>query len=130
MSPGVSLPATPWTCPWCPLLCDEFSLDTSTAVPTLQGSDCPRARAALERHARPPTAVAASIDGRDVPVEEAIAEAAHRLARWRQPLFSGLGTDIAGARALYRLAARSGAICDHADGSALMVGVRVQQDRG
>ncbi len=130
MSISASLPDTAWTCPFCPLLCDEFALDTAAPVPALRGSDCPRALAALEQHAKPPGAPAASIDGLPATVVDAIAEAARRLAAWRQPLFGGLGTDIAGARALYRLAARTGAICDHADGAALMIGVRLQQDRG
>ena len=128
MSLSASLPDTAWTCPFCPLLCDEFALDTAAPVPALRGSGCPRALAALEQHARRPAA--ASVDGQPVAVSDAIAEAALHLATWRQPLFAGLGTDIAGARALYRLAARTGAICDHADGAALMVGVRLQQDRG
>ena len=121
---------TAWTCPFCPLLCDEFALDAAAPAPALHGSDCPRALAALEQHARGPIAPAASIGGLPATVIDAIAEAARRLAMWRQPLFAGLGTDIAGARALYRLAARTGAICDHADGAALMVGVRLQQVRG
>jgi formylmethanofuran dehydrogenase subunit B len=37
---------------------------------------------------------------------------------------------VAGARALYRLAARTGAICDHADGDALIPALRAVQDRG
>ena len=48
----------------------------------------------------------------------------------RQPLFGGLGTDVAGARALYRLACETGAICDAAHGRALMHGLRSLQDRG
>ena len=132
MSTSVSFPDTAWTCPFCPLLCDEFALDTAAAVPALRGSDCPRALAALAQHARPAPAAAAlaRVDGVPATAVDAIAEAARRLATWRQPLFAGLGTDIAGARALYRLAARTGAICDHADGAALTVGVRMQQDRG
>ena len=130
MSASASLPDNAWTCPFCPLLCDEFALDTTAPVPALRGSDCPRALAALEQHARRPSAAAASIDGVSASLVDAVAEAARRLATWRQPLFAGLGTDIAGARALYRLAVRTGAICDHADGAALMVGVRLQQDRG
>ena len=130
MSTSASLPDNAWTCPFCPLLCDEFALDMTAAVPALRGSDCPRALAALEQHARRPTAAAAWVDGVSTPLADAVAEAARRLAAWRQPLFGGLGTDIAGARALYRLAVRTGAICDHADGAALMVGVRLQQDRG
>ena len=119
-----------WTCPFCPLLCDEFALDADAAVPVLRGSDCPRALAGLARHARRPDAAQARIDGRAAAVPDAIVEAAARLATWRQPLFGGLGTDIAGARALYRLAARTGAICDPAEGAALMTSVRLQQDRG
>ena len=130
MSTRASLPDTAWTCPFCPLLCDEFALDTTPPVPALRGSECPRALAALQQHARPATAPSASIDGVPAATADAIAEAARRLASWRQPLFGGLGTDVAGARALYRLAARTGAICDHAEGAALMVGVRALQDRG
>jgi formylmethanofuran dehydrogenase subunit B len=127
---SASVPDTAWTCPFCPLLCDEFALDTATPVPTLRGSDCPRALAALALHVKRSETPAASVAGRPAAIEDAVAEAARRLAAWRQPLFSGLGTDIAGARALYRLAARTGAICDHVDGAPLMVGVRMQQDRG
>ena len=130
MSASAASPHPPWTCPFCPLLCDEFALDATGAVPALLGSDCPRATAALRRHARPAAPAQAWVDGRPASRDEAIAEGARRLAGWRQPLFAGLGTDIAGARALYRLAARTGAICDAADGDALMTSVRVQQDRG
>ena len=128
-----------WTCPFCSLLCDGFRLSDEPA-PRLLGSDCPRARAALAEHVRagrPPDAGAAAaapheaiVDGDPALLHEAIDAAAQRLARWRQPLFGGLQTDVAGARALYRLAARTGAICDHADGRALMHGLRAQQDRG
>ena len=45
-------------------------------------------------------------------------------------MFGGLGTDVAGARALYRLACETGAICDAAAGRALMHGLRTLQDRG
>lgn len=130
MSARASSSGHAWTCPFCPLLCDEFALDAAPVVPVLRGSDCPRARSALERHARPVDAVDARIDGRASSLDDALDEAARRLGAWRQPLFSGLGTDIAGARALYRLAAHTGAICDHVDGAALMTGVRLQQDKG
>ena len=115
-----------WTCPFCSLLCDSFALDGELV---LHGSDCPRARAGLAAHA-PREAPAAFVDGAALPAQEALVEAARRLARWRQPLFGGLGTDMAGARALFRLAARTGAVYDHADGQALMHGLRALQDRG
>jgi formylmethanofuran dehydrogenase subunit B len=123
--------AVAWTCPFCGLLCDEFALAASAGVPRLEGSDCPRARAALEAHARAPgRAASALVDGVDVHRDAALDAAASRLASWRQPLFGGLGTDVAGARALYRLALRTGAICDHVDGAALMTSLRALQDRG
>ena len=130
MPASASSPGLAWTCPFCPLLCDDFALDTDAVVPVLRGSDCPRALAGLARHAKQAGTAQARVDGRPAAVADAVAEAARRLAAWRQPLFGGLGTDIAGARALYRLAARSGAICDPADGAALMTVVRLQQDRG
>jgi formylmethanofuran dehydrogenase subunit B len=118
-----------WTCPFCSLLCDGFTLEGGRAGLMLNGTDCPRAWAGLAAHAAP-AAPAAWVDGTEVPAREAEAEAARRLGRWRQPLFGGMGTDMAGARALFRLAARTGAICDHADGEGLAQGLRALQDRG
>jgi len=118
-----------WTCPFCSLLCDGFALERGAQPPVLHGSDCPRARAGLAAHARHEAPVA-SIDGIAATADDAIGEAARRLAAWRQPLFGGLGTDMAGARALFRLAARTGAIYDHGDGEALVHGLRALQDRG
>ncbi len=121
--------ASDWTCPFCSLLCERFQPAPGGLAP-LAGSDCPRALAALSALAPMADAPAASIDGVPATLDAACGEAARRLAGWQQPLFGGLGTDIAGARALYRLAARTQAICDHADGAALMQGVRAVQDRG
>jgi formylmethanofuran dehydrogenase subunit B len=118
-----------WTCPFCSLLCEDFSLD-EPMVPQLRGSDCPRAKDVLTRHARPAAAPQALVDGSAASTDEALAVAASRLALWHQPLFGGLGIDVEGARALCRLALRTGAICDHADGAALMHGLRAAQDRG
>lgn len=118
-----------WTCPFCSLLCDGFRLEAGPDNFALRGSDCPRALAGLAAFERI-EAPAAFIDGAVVAAEEAIGEAARRLGRWRQPLFGGLGTDVAGARALFRLAERTAAVCDHADGETLMHGLRALQDRG
>ncbi len=130
MIPDASPSAAAWTCPFCSLLCDEFSLDTDGGEAVLRGSACPRATGLLAAHGRRADSVAALVDGVDASVDDAVAAAASRLSTWCQPLFGGLGTDVAGARALVRLAARTGAICDHADGEALMHGLRAQQDRG
>jgi formylmethanofuran dehydrogenase subunit B len=119
----------PWTCPFCPLLCDGFGVAVTGSALSLTGSDCPRAQAALARFDLK-TAAAAEVDGQPSELDAAIAAAATLLRTSRQPLIAGLGTDVAGARALYRLACATGAISDAAGGDVLMQGLRVLQDRG
>jgi len=123
---------TAWTCPFCPLLCDSFqvAIPADQAALALRGSDCPRAGRALQRFSGAPSVATAQIDGEPCDLDSAVAAAAQVLATSRQPLFGGLGTDVAGARALYRLACETGAICDAAQGDALMHGLRALQDRG
>ena len=119
----------PWTCPFCPLLCDAFPLATGPR-PALVGSSCPVAANALAHFGASPATAAPTVDGRPVDYDAAVDAAAQILAAGRQPLFSGLATDVAGVRALYRLANACGAILDHARGEALMYSTRALQDRG
>lgn len=127
---GRAAASSPWTCPFCPLLCDSFSVEADANGLVLTGSECGRARSGLSRFGPGVMAAQPQIDGVACDQAAAIAAAARMLAASRQPLFGGLGTDVAGARALYPLACRSGAICDPAGGSALMHGLRALQDRG
>lgn len=120
----------PWTCPFCPLLCDTFRVAAGPAGWALQGSDCTRATRALQSFDVAPSAVQPQVNGQSCGLDAAVAAAATHLAASRQPLFGGLGTDVAGARALYTLAAEVGAICDAAQGDALTQGLRALQDRG
>jgi len=122
--------AAAWTCPFCPLLCDAFGVGVAADGLTLTGSECGRARSALARFGALAPPAAPRVDGVACDLDAAIAAAARLLTASRQPLFGGLGTDVAGARALYPLACRTGAICDPAGGAALMHGLRAQQDRG
>ena len=137
MTASADLQAAAWTCPFCSLLCEgvvagglDFGADLGADLGGDLGGDCPRARAALLAHARRPVTPGPLVDGVPASLDIALGAAATRIGTWRQPLFGGLGTDIAGARALYRLAARTEAICDPADGATLMHGVRAVQDRG
>ena len=120
---------TPWTCPFCSLLCDGFRVEGSASL-QLRGSDCPRARQGLSHFRAEPQRPTPRVCGEAADLDSAIAAAAQWLRRSRLPLFGGLATDVAGARALYRLAAQVGAISDHAHGRALTHGLRAQQDRG
>ena len=118
-----------WTCPFCPLACDHAEVRMAQPL-ALQGADCARASRALAQFGDAPSNVPPEVDGQAVSLEAALAAAAQVLAASRQPLFAGLGTDVAGARALYPLACATGAICDPAGGAALMQGLRALQDRG
>lgn len=126
--PATATSTRAWTCPFCPLLCDSLALTSDASGHVLQGSDCPRAIAALARFGAAPPAP--SIDGAPVTFDEALDAAARLLADSRQALIGGLGTDVDGARALYPLACALGAISDPAGGDALLHTLRTLQDRG
>jgi formylmethanofuran dehydrogenase subunit B len=121
-----------WTCPFCPLSCDHLSVAPGNGGQAwvLQGGECDRAQQALARFGGAPSADRPQIDGEACELDAAVQAAAKLLAASAQPLFGGLGTDVAGARALYPLACATGAICDAAAGAALMHGLRALQDRG
>jgi formylmethanofuran dehydrogenase subunit B len=120
---------TSWTCPFCPLLCDRLSIGTDTAL-TLNGSDCPRAARALAQFGTRPAHAQPLRDGKPIAFDDAIGLVVQWLAEARQPLFAGMATDVAGTRALYRLANASAAIIDHAHGRSLMRSLTALQDRG
>lgn len=131
--PSAPAAEAPWTCPFCTLLCDGYSVAAQAdSSLQLQGSDCPRAQRglALFRAAPPAPAATPLVNGTPASLEEAAAAAAVLLRRSRLPLLGGLATDVAGARALYRLAERSGAVSDHLHGEALFTAARALQDRG
>ncbi|WP_077034793.1 formylmethanofuran dehydrogenase [Pelomonas sp. KK5] len=110
----VAARTSPWTCPFCLLLCD--------------GAACAGARRGLSRFTEAPSSAQPRVDGRAATLDEAVAAAVALLAASRQPLIGGLGTDVAGGRALYRLASACGAIVD--GGEPLAQGLRALQDRG
>lgn len=70
------------------------------------------------------------IGGKPVALERALAEAAEMLAASRCPLITGLGTDIAGARAATRLAERIGAVIDHMHADTLLRDLTVLREAG
>jgi formylmethanofuran dehydrogenase subunit B len=125
-------PAPGWVCPFCALACDHLQVHVGRDDEplALRGGDCPRARRGLQTFASRSVDVSPTVDGRNATLDDAVAAAARHLAASRQPLFAGLGTDVAGARALYPLACASGAICDGAGGDAAMHTLRALQDRG
>jgi formylmethanofuran dehydrogenase subunit B len=70
------------------------------------------------------------IDGRRVELDAACAEAARLLQQSRLPVIAGLGTDVAGARAVIALAQRAGGVIDHMHAEALLHDLDVMRDAG
>jgi formylmethanofuran dehydrogenase subunit B len=70
------------------------------------------------------------VDGKAVTLKAAIAEAAKLLGASRSPLITGLGTDVAGARAAIALAQQIGAAIDHMHSDVLLRGLDVMRGGG
>jgi formylmethanofuran dehydrogenase subunit B len=120
-----------WTCPFCPLLCDDITLaptgDQRLAAPH---TACTRLEASLAHFGPQDANRHPAIDGQPTDLASALSQAAAILSSARRPLFGGLATDVAGARALYELCAQCGAILDHLHGDTLADSNRALQDRG
>jgi formylmethanofuran dehydrogenase subunit B len=126
-------PATPdevhdVTCPFCGLACDDLVVSVSGGRIIVRENGCGISIPAFEGSA--PAETTPRVGGRGASLSEAAAEAA-RLLRWaREPLFAGLATDVAGARAVAQLAERCGGILDHMNSTAGMRNMLALQDRG
>jgi len=117
------------TCPFCGLLCDDLVVAGGAGGLTVRENGCGLAVAGFER-AGAAAAGTPRIGGRSSTLPEAAAEAARLLRDARQPLIAGLATDVAGARAVGRLADRTGAVLDHMNSAAAVRNLLVLQDGG
>jgi formylmethanofuran dehydrogenase subunit B len=77
-----------------------------------------------------PIEAPASIDGAPASFDDAAAAAARLLAQSAQPLITGLGTDIDGARAAITLAERVGGVIDHMHSAALLRDLTSMRETG
>ena len=123
--------ACDWIDPFCPLLSDRIGVRPGDPPQPANPAATRTAEAlAAFSAARTGSVPEALVDGEAASLEDALAISARLLSGWRQPLFGGLGTDVAGARALTRLGIRCGAILDHVHGEGMTQGLRALQDRG
>jgi len=117
-------------CPFCSLACDDLTVAIgSEGRVSLIGPDCRRAGRGFEE-AGGPEDVPATVDGRVVPDDEAIARAAALIAASAAPVIAGLGADVEGVRAALTLADRSGAAVDHLRSDSLLRLLLPLIDRG
>jgi formylmethanofuran dehydrogenase subunit B len=114
-------------CPFCGLACDDLTIAVADGRVSVREAGCALSRAGFERA---PSAATPLVSGRAASLDEAVAAAAEILRGSRQPLFAGLATDVAGLRAVMRLAERTGGIVDHLGSDGLFRNLRVVQDSG
>jgi formylmethanofuran dehydrogenase subunit B len=107
-------------------LCDDVAVRGIREL-IVTSTGCARARSGF---ALSVPDIGPHVDGKPAVLDAAVARAAQILARSRQPLISGLGTDVAGCRAALALAERCRAAVDHMHGEALTRNLRIMQQRG
>ena len=117
------------SCPFCGLVCDDLVVADDAGRLKVRANGCGTAAGAFERET-PPKASQPRIGGRPGTLADAVGEAARLLRGARQPLFAGLATDVAGARAVGRLADCRGGVLDHMNSPAGMRNALVVQDTG
>jgi formylmethanofuran dehydrogenase subunit B len=114
-------------CPFCSLACDDLVIEAQGGDLRLMRPACPIAE---REFARPLPPAGPMLGDEPAELEDAVAHAAGLLAEAGLPLFSGLGTDVAGMREVLALAELTGGIVDHAGSSGLLANVRTMQDGG
>lgn len=115
-------------CPFCGLGCDDISLTVTGDAVEAGAGVCGRAAALFRRPAEAPPSP--RVNGREVPLEAAVAAAAELLAGARSPVYAGLGADVDGVRAVLKLAAKTGGSVDHYASPGLFRNLSVSQRRG
>jgi formylmethanofuran dehydrogenase subunit B len=119
------------TCPFCGLACDDVRVRVADDSLEVVANGCAISKAAFSRASSlRPGHEQAHVAGRPVSLQTAIEEAARILGASRQPLFTGLATDVAGMRAVLQLADRIGATLDHMNSDAKMRNLLALQDVG
>ncbi len=115
------------TCPFCSLLCDDLELKSHSGKLTIKRNGCPKAIHWFEF--KDPD-ITTYIHGIKASFDEAIEHAAEILKNARQPIITGLGTDVAGSRAAMQLAETTGAILDHGESAGFISNILTLQTGG
>ena len=115
------------TCPFCSLLCDDLTVTHHNGQLKLKNRACQKAKSHFEAEL---SDLSPAINGKKTSVEEAIKYTARILRKSRQPLFAGLGTDVAGMGAVMKLADMTGGMVDHMHSNGAMLNMKVIQDQG
>jgi formylmethanofuran dehydrogenase subunit B len=113
-------------CPFCGLICDDLTIEGAGDSLRVTEGSCRLSRKGFEEREAP---AAPMVDGRSADPAEATARAAQILVASRAPVFA-VAADVAGTRAVLRLADRLGGVVDHPESDALFRNLRILQDSG
>ncbi|MEN8761387.1 MAG: formylmethanofuran dehydrogenase subunit B [Thiogranum sp.] len=118
-------------CPFCGLCCDDLTIESTPQQVTVVANGCPLSERGFSETANSGDSDhQPRIQGHVCSLNEAVAHAADLLRNAQLPLFGGLGTDVAGARAALRLADRAGAVLDHMNSAMMLRNLLAVQDSG
>jgi len=115
------------TCPFCGMLCDDLKISRTGSELTVEGNACPRATAGFQRPLPPAKPL---VRETEVSLDEAVKAAAGLIRQARLPLYGGMATDVAGARAILSIADRTCGVVDHALSEGQYRNFRVVQTSG
>ena len=116
------------TCPGCGLLCDDVVVAVEGNKLQVRENGCSKSVTFFEQaNVQQP---APRISGKPAKLEDALGKAAEILHEARQPLISGLGTEVYGMRTVLELADHIGATFDHMNSEAVMRNVLAMQNSG
>ena len=121
-----------WTCPFCSLHCDDLVLKKSNdGKIKYHKITCSKALEGLNSQENLHKVSAKSImNNREVEIGYGIRHANQILLQSHNPIISGLGVDVAGARAIVKMAFKTNAILDHKFGESLTKVTRSIQTKG
>ena len=115
------------TCPACGLLCDDIALENTNNQLKVIKANCAKTVAFFEQSLGNATP---QINGKPASLQATILRAAEILRQARKPIFTGLGTDVQGFRALYNLSQKTHAKLNHMNASSMMRNLKVLQSTG
>ncbi len=113
--------------PFCGIGTDDLRIEVSGVTLKVKENGCAVNTPAFEY---PVAETSPRIDGREVPLAEAVTRAADLLRDTNQPVYGGCATDVNGMRALLALADRNGAVVDHMKFNAARRNFLTLQDTG
>ncbi len=115
------------TCPACGLLCDDIALENINHQLKVTKPNCAKTVAFFERAIGENTSL---IAGKPATLQEAILKVAEILKQAHKPIFTGLGTDVQGYRALYSLSQKTSARLTHMNATSMARNLKVLQSTG